>query len=1284
MRFLLLSTTLIVIAARSIGDPIVVPRQIKWNAKPITLFYPGDKQVKALNFTGAHYDPAHGVIPFFNEHYRINEKGALTAQITNAVYAPVTNKSLIESGIKLIGTTIAVKAEEQYYKAQPYAFISFIPFIRNVATGQIEQLTSFNIEINVSPLKAGQKTGTRGSGRSVTWATSSVLANGAWYEFGINADGVYKLDASFFKSIGINIANINPQTFRLFGNGGGMLPEDNSVFRYDDLQENAIYYSGGSSTTFGANDYFLFFGQSPNQWYYNGTTFYHQVHIYSNYTYYFITTNYNVGTPKRITQQNFSNLTPNKTVTTFNDYQYHESDLVNLISSGREWMGESFEYTNPYSPSPFIFPNAVSSSTATLTSSVEASAIGSGDPSSFTVTVNGSTLTQPVLGVTGAFGAVYANNTTSSVSFTPSSSISVNVTYNQNSSSDLGWLYYLELNVRRNLQMYGDQMEFRDINSLGHGNIAQFQLGNASSNITVWDITTPITVAQQVTQLNGSTLQFNVPVDTTLHQFIAFDGQSFLSPATLIGSVANQNLHGLSNTDLVIVTAPEFASQATELANYHQSHDNISSQVVDENLIFNEFSSGAPDIVAIRDFMRMFYDRANGDTTKMPKYLLLFGDGSYDPKNRIPNNTNYILAYETPNSTDPLNSTTSDDFFGLLDSTVSSDFVDGDYMLDLSVGRIPADNTQEASQEVSKIIQYETPQGFGSWRNSLTFLTDASSDGGYDFEQASDGICDGIITPDYPVYNIDRIYLDAYPQVTSPGGTSYPGANTALYNQIYSGTLMIDYNGHGSQVQLSASDVLTIADINSWTNATKLPLFVTATCQFTEFDDDAQEQCAGALMLLKSNGGAIALVSTVRQCYLEENSVINADFNRHIFQPINGHMPYLGDAFLYAKNDYINSNTRRFGLFGDPCLRLAYPEFNVQTTAINNRAVTSTPDTLKALGKVTISGIVTDGNGNKLSNFNGIIYPTIYDKPILYTTLGSDDMQVDTFSMQNSIIYNGTASVHNGAFTFTFVVPKDISYQYGFGKISYYADDAQNDANGYFKHFIVGGLSNTVGMDKNGPTMKLYMNNTSFVFGGITDPNPKLLVLLSDSFGINVTSNGIGHDITAVMDNNTQNTLDLNSFYQADLDNYQKGTVLYPYTDLADGLHTINVTAWDVYDKSSEGDIEFIVASSAQMALANVFNYPNPFTTHTEFMFDDNMPGQLLHVQIQIYSISAKLVKTITTDVESNGYHVSNINWNGLDDYGNPIGKGVYVYRIFVTTSGGLSANKFEKLVVLR
>ena len=1290
MRFVVLSTTLLLLVAHTFADPIIVSRQLKWNDKPTTLYYPGNKEVKAMNFFGANYSFANGSIPYYYENFRFNENGKVTAQITNAVYEPIVDQSLLTTGVNLIGSSITVKAEVHFKRAKPYACLSFFPFRKNEATGKIERLKSFNIEIIVIPNSSQQTISSRTGTRSLTWAANSVLASGTWYEFGVNGDGVYKLDKNFFQSIGINIANINPQNIRIFGNGGGMLPENNSSFRYDDLQENAVYFSGGSNTTFGSNDYFLVYCQNPNRWYYNSTskTFYHQVHLYSDYTYYYITTDYSTSNkPKRIPSYYYPG-TANQTVTSFNDYQFVEPDSLNMIESGRMWLGQPFEYNLSRSYQ-LNFPNIMSSSPATLVSSVWARSIGSVN-SSFNIAVNGSSvLLQSIGPVTGNFEDSFAATSgTNTTTFTPSSStLSVNITYNQNSSADIGWLYYLELNVRRALTMSGSQMSFRDATSFGTGNVAQYDLATSNSNITIWDVTDPINIVKDSTQfVSGNTLQFKAPADS-LRQFIAFDGQTFYTPALIVGQVANQNLHALSATDLVIVAAPQFMSAANSLAAYHQSHDNISAQVVNENLIFNEFSSGAPDIVAVRDLMKMFFDRAGGDSTKMPKYLLLFGDGSYDYKNRVPNNTNYVLAYETPNSYDPIDAYTSDDFYGFLEDADSLFIGSNSYLLDIAVGRITADNTQQASDEVNKIIQYSTSQDFGSWRNTLTFLTDASVDANQ-FEQASEGITnDNLynIATNYPVYNVNKIYLDAYPVATAPGGQSYPGANTAFYNQIYSGSLIVDYNGHGSAIQLSAADVLTISDINNWTNLNKLPLFVTATCQFTQFDNPAQ-QSAGELMLLKNNGGAIALVSTVRLVYLDQNTVLNDAFNQYIYQPVNGQMPRLGDAFLNAKNQVADEqeNSRKFSIFGDPALRLAYPEFNVQTTAINNKAITSTPDTLKALGKVTISGIVTDRNGNKLTNFNGIVYPTVYDKPVAYSTLGSNGVQTINFKIQNSIIYKGAASVHNGAFTFTFVVPKDIAYQYGFAKISYYADDAQNDANGYFSHIIVGGLADTFALDRSGPGMKLYMNNTQFVFGGVTDANPKLLVLLSDSFGINITSNGIGHNITAVMDNNTQNTTDLNSFYQADLDNYQKGTVLYPYTDLADGLHSINVTAWDVYDKSSQGYIEFIVASSAQMALDHVLNYPNPFTTHTTFMFDDNMPGQLLHVQIQIYTISGKLVKTITTDESSDGYHVGNISWNGLDDYGSPIGRGVYIYRIFVTTAGGLSANKFEKLVVLR
>lgn len=336
-----------------------------------------------------------------------------------------------------------------------------------------------------------------------------------------------------------------------------------------------------------------------------------------------------------------------------------------------------------------------------------------------------------------------------------------------------------------------------------------------------------------------------------------------------------------------------------------------------------------------------------------------------------------------------------------------------------------------------------------------------------------------------------------------------------------------------------------------------------------------------------------------------------------------------------------------------------------------------------------------------MSDFNGTLYPTVYDKPITYKTLANDPTStVRNFVLQKNIIYNGKASVKNGAFTFSFIVPKDISYQYGYGKLSYYAENGVIDAHGYKNDVVIGGVTDSASADAIGPEVKVYMNDEKFVPGGITDENPTILVKLNDSNGVNTVGTGIGHDIAGTLDNDSKNTMVMNDFYTSDLDSYQSGEVRYPLKSLAEGIHIVSVKAWDVYNNSSEGATEFVVSTSAQMALAHVLNYPNPFTTRTEFMFEHNMPGQMLNVMVQVYTISGKLIKTIHENVipemlasssagcsdggSSGGFRVNGIFWDGKDDYGDQIGKGVYVYKLTAQAENGLKADTFQKLVILK
>ncbi|MFH0866141.1 MAG: type IX secretion system sortase PorU, partial [Bacteroidota bacterium] len=731
------------------------------------------------------------------------------------------------------------------------------------------------------------------------------------------------------------------------------------------------------------------------------------------------------------------------------------------------------------------------------------------------------------------------------------------------------------------------------------------------------------------------------------------------------------------------------------LAALHSTYDGYTSAVVTPAQIYNEFSSGNQDISAIRDFVKMFYDRA-ASADELPQYLLFLGDASYDYKNRISENTNFVPTFQSPRAVNYADSYATDDFFGFLDS------LEGPYvnsLLDIGIGRFPVKSAAEAGYIVDKIAEYlkisnplnsgngcdgYTLGSSGEWKNIICFVADDEQS---DFFTDCENFATYIDTT-YNNYNIEKIYCDAYVQETGAGGQRYPDVNDAINRRIEKGALIINYIGHGGEVGWAHERILQIADIESWENFHNLPLFITATCEFSRYDDPKRTS-AGEMVLLKSDGGGIALLTTSRLAYSNFNAGLNGRFYQNAFKKINGSYPALGDLVIVSKNwnDNVDPNVRNFILLGDPALSLSYPENKVLTTKVNQHDTMSVTDTLKALQKVIIEGIIADPAGQKLTGFNGVVYPIVYDKKSTTYTLGNDSPgNILPFMIQKSILYKGKVSVTNGDFTFSFVVPMDIAYNYGKGRISYYASDGTTDANGFYEnnYFIIGGTDTTAAFDNAGPEIRLYLNDSDFVSGGMTSENPLLLSIVKDTNGINTVGNGIGHDIVAVLDGNTSNSIVLNDYYEADLNSYQKGTIRYPLEELSDGIHTLSLKVWDIYNNSSETSIDFFVSQSAELALYHVLNYPNPFTTHTEFYFEHNQPCCDLDVQIQIFTITGKLVKTIDQNVLTDGFRAEPIAWDGLDEYGDPIARGVYLYRLKIKNTDGSLAEKTEKLVILR
>ncbi len=1266
---------------------------INWEEQPRQYQLSEEHTLHYLYFEEANYNESKPQIPIFSKQIPLTQYGDLTARLINEQYAPLNNTELIDlSAID----DIEIETASSFARRQAVGVVSFVPIRKNPNSGEYEKLIQADVQINITPKPSPYGNGST----SRNFTTVSKLSNGTIYKIAVTSTGVQKLDYDFLKDLGVDLDNLDPRNIQLLGNGGKQLIERMDVPIDDDLLENRIFVSGEADGSFDQNDYILFYGVGTRNWTYNPNIacgkYQHSINPYTDESYYFI----KIGATNGLRIQNRASIgIGNYTTTSYDALAHHEVDETNLMEeefsippSGRTWYGESFRTTRTRNFN-FTFSNRIESEPVFIQSDLAARVFSAG---SATLRANGNLIGNPVnASVTTVY--IYSNYATRlQFPCTPSllsgQNIDLQINLNHSSTAAEMWLNYLSLQARCQLTFDNGQFSFRDSRSLGQGS-ASYQLNNAN-NLMLWDVTDPSNVFNQ--EYTGSgTISFGADA-SIIREFVAFDNNQFYVPLNR-GSVNNQNLHAITTPpDAIFVVHASLRAEAERLAAHRRSHDNMTIDVIDVADIYNEFASGSPDITAIRNFCKMLYERETA--TDQFTHLLLFGIGSFDYKslgaNRTEaNNPNLIPLYETLESMNPIDTYTSDDYFALLDDHERMEFFS---LLDIAVGRLPAATLSEAKTLVDKIVYYETSNNIlRDWKNRICFVAD-DEDENLHFDDAEHVV--QVMEQQSNNYNSDKIYIDAFQQVSTSGGERYPDAKNAFLDVLFKGSFIVNYLGHGGSDGWTQERIFTSNDITKLSNKDKLPFFITATCSFGPHDDPT-EVSAGELLLLNPNGGAISLFTTVRVVLANDNATLV----RHTFDVLfdknsNGKMHTTGEILRLAKNNAaIPSpiNSRKYALLGDPTMTLAYPKHQVKTTRINNRPV-SNQDTIRALDFVTISGEITDDNGNKISNFNGTIYPTVFDKEDRLSTLGHDiKSHPSTFFLRKKIIFKGQASVINGEFTYSFVVPKDINYTMGYGKISYYAENNNHlDAHGYYNGLVIGGSNPNAPIDNEGPEVLVYMNTESFARGGMTDPNPILLVKLYDEHGVNTVGNSIGHDLTAVLrplDATKESTIVLNDFYESTKDDYTRGTVSYPLKDLEPGLHHVRVKAWDVFNNPGEGSTEFVVAESADMALAHVLNYPNPFTTSTNFQFEHNLPYQSLDVQVQIYTVSGKLVKTIAHDIsaeENEGYRVDNIHWDGLDDYGDRIGKGVYIYKILVQAEGATDQAKqnseFQKLVILK
>lgn len=1098
---------------------------------------------------------------------------------------------------------------------------------------------------------------------SSRYASESVLNSGKWVKIQVAEDGIYKLTAADLKKMGFS----NLDKVAVYGYGGWPLDEDFSTTYIDDVPEVAVWRSA---------DYLLFYGKGPRKWEYSSSdkSFIHTNNPYSNYGYYFVTEKETAG---RTMEKAASAAGATLQVTTFDDYVLHEEELVSVNSSGRELYGESF--TSTLSRDFTISVPGITNDEGKATLSFISRGNGT-----ITMNVDGNALISGSVSVpSDEYEVARELYRERAWMADKGETVKVNIGYSTTGHKNVH-LNYFRLQMKRQLKVYDNYTFFRSLSA--RGNASRFVIQGADASTLVFDVTDGVNPQQMETSLNGTELSFSIPASASLREFVVVKPSQIKAPVT-VGEVANQNLHALPQQDMIIIAQPNFTTQAERLAEAHRTKDNLTVRVVTPESIYNEFSSGTPDATAYRRFMKMFYDRKTSEADA-PKYLLLFGDGSFDNRKltsawKSVDMSNMLLTYQTENSLSS-QSYVIDDYFGFLDDADNKKSLQNKKLC-LGIGRFPIRTVEQATQMVDKVISYMENKNTGSWKNNLCFMADdGSNTDGFMTEhmEFADQLA-GYVESEHPEFLVNKLYYDAYKKDMTAG--TYPDVRSGLQKLLKDGLLLFNYTGHGGTTALSDEKVLTQTDINQFTY-THLPVWVTATCDFTRFDD--LNTSAGEDVFLNKSSGGIALFTTVRVAYSRPNFPINDNVIRNLFERNNGRRRTLGEVMQATKNTLSSVYKLGFCLIGDPAVKMAYPEFGMKVTTVNGQSVDGNSISFKALEKITVEGEVLDASGQLVTDFTGIVNPTVKDSKVTVTCLknsNKDDSPAFTFTDYPNTIFIGNDSVRNGKFSFTFTVPKDISYSNLQGKMNLYAVDTEsgNEAQGNFDNFIVGGTSDTAETDTIGPEIRaLYLNDTTFVDGGQVNTTPYFVAELWDKSGVNITGSSVGHDMMLVIDESTVLSYNLNSYYELLLGEDGTGIVKFPIPALEPGKHTAEFWVWDILNNSTVRTFTFEVVEGLKPFLFDVIATPGIAREQVTFHLMHNRPESRMRVGIMVYDLAGRQLWKHEESGTSGLFENYTVSWD-LTSGGARMRPGVYIYRAAISTDNSKDATKARKFIIL-
>ena len=1074
----------------------------------------------------------------------------------------------------------------------------------------------------------------------------SVMASGQWWRLTVDADGVYCITTREIPALqGADIDGL-----AVYGRGGAMLSTENYLTSTADMQDVRIdIRDHNGNRRFDSGDELLFYGEGAGGWSYDSglRRWVHTTHAYAAANHYFLTTG--AAQPSRIAT--VPAVEPDTVMDSHTVVAIHDNDMVNIYRSGQVWVGERFSTSQPQRTFEVRLPGT-DISDVKLRYAVASTATSRAD---FTLGTTGFSRQESTSEYT-PYRTTIDQLSASQASYT------FTLRFSTVDNAGLGYLDYIELNAHAALAFGGGQTVVR--NERHQGSTARFAMSGLG-NARVWDVTDNMAVREMDVSANAWTDSTN-----GARTYVVFDEYSYLTPVN-IAEVANQDLHGAPEADLVIVTLEAYRDQAERLAALHELFDGMATLVVSDQEVFNEYSSGMRDPMAIRSLLR---DLKQRHPARPPRYLILFGKGTYDNRNLLGSSVPTMVTYETVFSFDSDgNSYASDDMLGYLSATGHGSASE---TLEVSVGRMPAKNSDEATLLVDKVERYLTRKDLddeanrGDWRNYVALLADDADPGrpgDTTFAHSSETIAEAL-KASMPQINIDRLYADAYHQESGSIGSYYPDLNNALRQRINYGCLLLNYIGHGSTEYIGTERYIEPSHITGYTNGDRMPFFVTSTCSYGRFDQ-VDELC-GAEICVLAPSAMIGVISATRPISHIER--FNRDVVLFALDPANT----VGDALRMAKNRTITSMS--INLLGDPALRLSQPANRIKVTHINAVPVDDTEDIqADVLSRVTVTGEIQDSTGALLEDFDGTIYPIVFDREMRSTTLANDNPGTEvSFWQQKNVLYRGSHAVQGGRFEYSFLVPRDVSYQYAYAKLSHYAKSAYEHATGSFSHLMLGGMSDTNFDASLAPDIRLFMGDTNFRDGGLTGPSPTLVALLSDSAGINIGT-GLGHDITAVVDDNPNSLIVLNDLYQPDISDSRCGSVAYTLRDLAPGRHTVTVKAWNIFGVSSTATVPFVVRGLDTLTHSDLSVAPNPSSTRMALSLRINNPAAIASVELQIYNARGQMAYRCTPAVSAEGFIVGPVVWDVSS-----VPPGLYLARMVMTDTDGETHHATTKCIV--